>query len=161
MAAVDALLVTVVVLVLLGLVLFEIFHVRTMDRVLKEEDSCVRKNLTALKQAMGFVRLNRIGDTAAPITLIELQTNVIHFAGCVVEVDGHGRGEVTHPIHDDQGKVAGDGIVKVRFLKEGNEVEFKVGELKCKLACPAGGTYSVGSSDGLPRCSVPSHALGN
>ena len=44
MAVSDIMLVLVAVLVLLGLVLFEVFHVRTMDRVLKEEDGCVRKN---------------------------------------------------------------------------------------------------------------------
>ncbi len=161
MSVLDALLLVVAVLVLLLLVLFEIFHVRTMDRVLKEEDGCVRKNLAALNQAMNFVRLNRAGDTTAPVTLIELQTNVIHFAGCVVEVEGHGRGEVTHPTHDEKGKVDGDGTVKVRLFKGGTEVELKVGELKCQLVCPAGGTYSIGSLDDLPRCSVPGHALGN
>ena len=122
MAVLDALLVLVAVLVLLLLVLFEIFHVRTMDRVLKEEDSCVRKNLTALKQAMKIVELVREGNATAPVTLIELQSNVIHFAGCVVEVEGHGRGEVTHPIHDEKGKVEGDGTVEVRLFKGGNEV---------------------------------------
>ena len=161
MAVVDALLVLVATLALLGLVLFEIFHVRTMDRVLKEEDGCVRKNLPAFSQAMDFVRLNRAGDATAPVTLIELQTNVIHFAGCVVEVEGHGRGEVTHPTHDEKGKVDGDGTVKVRLFKDGTEVELKVEELKCQLVCPAGGSYSTGSLDDLPRCSVPGHALSN
>ena len=160
-AVVDALLVLVAALVLLLLVLFEIFHVRTMDRVLKEEDGCVRKNLAALNQAMDFVRLNRIGDSTASITLIEVQTNVIHFSGCVVEVEGQGLGEVTHPNRDEQGKVAGDGTVKVRLLKGGGEMKFRVDDFKCHLACPAAGTYSVGSANGLPRCSVPGHALGN
>ena len=146
-------------LVLFGVVLFEIFHVRTMDRVIRDEDACVWKNLTALNQAVDFVRLNRAGDTTAPVTLIELQTNVIHFTGCVVEVEGRGRGEVTHPIQDEQGKVASDGTVKVRFFESGNEL--KVKELKCRLVCPAGGTYSIGSLDDLPRCSVPGHVLGN
>jgi hypothetical protein len=161
MAVVDVLLVLVAVLVLLGLVLFEVFHIRTMDRVLKEEDGCVRKNLSALNQAMEFVRLNRSGDSTAPITLIELQTNVIHFAGCVVEVEGQGLGEITHPDRDEQGKVAGDGAVKVRLFKGVGEMEFLVDDFKCPLACPAGGTYSVGSANGLPRCSVPGHSLGN
>lgn len=157
----DLLLVLVAAATLLGLVLFEIFHVRTMDRVLKEEDSCVRKNLMALSQAMEFVRLNRVGDGAAPVTLVELQTNVIHFAGCVVEVEGQELGEVTHPHRDEQGKVAGDGAVKVRLFKGGSEMKFRVDNFKCHLACPAGGTYSVGSANGLLRCSVFGHALGN
>jgi len=161
MAAVDALLVTVAVLVLLGLVLFEIFHVRTMDRVLREEDGCVRKNLVALNQAMDFARLDRDGDADGSITLIELQTNVIHFAGCVVEVEGRGRGEVTHPSRDDQGKLESDGMVKVRFFRDSDEMKFRVEKLKCQLVCPAGGTYSVENLDELPRCSVPGHALGN
>ena len=160
-APVDALLGVVAVLLLLGLVLFEIFHIRTMDRVLKEEDGCVRKNLAALNQAMGFVRLNRDGDTIGPIALVELQTNVIHYAGCVVEVEGRGRGEVTHPSRDDQGKLESDGMVKVRFFRDGDEMKFRVEKLKCQLVCPAGGTYSVGNLDELPRCSVPGHALGN
>ena len=161
MAVVDALLVLVAALVLLSLVLFEVFHVRTMDRIIRDEDACVRKNLTALSQAMDFVRLNRAGDTTTPVTLIELQTNVIHFAGCVVDVEGRGRGEVTHPIRDDQGKMESDGTVKVRFFRNNGEMKFRVDEFKCQLACPSGGTYSVGSSDGLPRCSVPGHALSN
>ncbi|MDP7010324.1 MAG: hypothetical protein QF685_03010 [Verrucomicrobiota bacterium] len=161
MAVVDALLMLVAALALLVLVLFEFFHVRTMDRVLQEEDSCVRKNLTALNQAMDVVRLNRSGDTTAPIALIDLQTNVIHFAGCVVEVEGQGLGEVTHPHRDEQGKVAGDGTVKVRLFKGGSEMKFRVDNFKCHLACPAGGTYSVDRANGLPRCSVFGHALGN
>ena len=161
MAVLDALLVLVALLVLLGLVLFEIFHIRAMNQVLKGEDGCVRKNLTALSQAMEIVRLNRTGDSPASITLLELQTNVIHFAGCVMEVEGQGLGEVTHPNRDEQGKVAGDGTVKVRLFKGGSEMKFQVDDFKCQLVCPAGGTYSVGSANGLPRCSVPGHSLGN
>ena len=161
MAVVDALLVLVALLVLLGLVLFEIFHVRTMDRVLKEEDSCVRKNLAALKHAMDIVRLNPARDAAASISLNELQTNVIHFAGCVVEVEGRGRGEVTYPTRDDQGKMESDGTVKVRLFLNSDEMKFRVERFECQLVCPGGGMYSVGSLDGLPRCSVPGHALGN
>ena len=161
MAVSDIMLVLVAVLVLLGLVLFEVFHVRTMDRVLKEEDGCVRKNLAALNQAMEFVRLNRAGDTTAPLTIVELQTNVIHFVGCVVEVKGRGLGEVTHPDRDEKGKVVGDGFVRVRLFKRTDEMEFRVDEFKCHLACPAGGAYSIGDSNGLPQCSVPGHSLRN
>lgn len=161
MAVSDIMLVLVAVLVLLGLVLFEVFHVRTMDRVLKEEDGCVRKNLFALSQAMEFVRLNRSGDSTAPITLIELQTNVIHFAGCVVEVKGKGLGEVTHPDRDEKGRVVGDGFVRVLLYKGSDEMEFLADELKCHLACPTGGAYSIGDSNGLPQCSVPGHSLRN
>jgi hypothetical protein len=160
LAAVDAVLVVGAVLVLVGLVLFEMFHVRTMERIQHEEDGCVRKNLTALNQALKFARLNHSEGGNSSLSMLELQTNVIYFAGCVVEVDGHGRGEVTYPPRNDKGKVENDGTLKVRF-NGGGEAEFKVEDFAGRLVCPAGGTYSVGSLGGSPSCNEPGHALGN
>jgi hypothetical protein len=161
LVVVDVLLAVVAVLVLVGLVLFEIFHVRTVERIEHEEDGCVRKNLTALNQALDFARLNQSDADNTSITLLDLQTNVIHFAGCVVEVEGRGRGEVTYPTRNDEGKVESDGTLKVRFFQGGGEAEFKVDDFTGRLVCPAGGTYSVGRLGGSPRCNVPGHALGN
>ena len=161
-AAVDMLLVGLALVSLLGLVLFEIFHVRTTDRILGEEDTCARKNLTALRRAMDLAKVLGAADDSTPVTLLDLQTNVIHFKGCFVEVEGHGRGTVLHPVLSENGKVENDGKVKVDFQK-GGEMEFGLEDFvpKARLVCPAGGTYSVGALGSLPRCNVPGHGLGH
>ena len=67
---IDALLMVFVVLVFVCLVLLEAFHINTHDRIVFQEDRCVRKNLRALRKAQEMLRV--VNPQATPNDLKEL-----------------------------------------------------------------------------------------
>lgn len=164
----DFLLSVFVAFVFVCLVLLEVFHIRTHDRVVFQEDRCVRKNLRALRKAQEMLRV--VNPQAEADGLKELMNQVILFAekntgndaveGCWVEVNEFGQGEVIHPLMDENGRIASDGKVVVRF-NGGDERVFEEGNFTYRLACPAKGEYRVGVEGGSPRCNVPGHILGS
>ena len=127
----DVLLSVFAALVFVCLILLEAFHIRTHDRVVFQEDRCVRKNLRALRKAQEMLRV--VNPQAEADDLKELMKQVILFAeknagngeveGCWVEVHEFGQGEVIHPLMDENGRIASDGKVVVRF-NGGNEKVF-------------------------------------
>ena len=164
---VDAVLVGLTVLVFGSLVLLESFNVRSENRILLEEDRCVRKNLRALDRALEF--FERLNPQAKAGTISELMELVDLFAeetadtgtleGCWIEIEGQGRGEVIFPKLDENGRPESYEKVIVR-MEDGSELEHKKEGLKFAFVCLGGGEYGLDAETGQPRCTVPGHTLG-